>query len=412
MSTEEAWTKQSASLELVQQTSKQLEQSVRGLLGWKAGRVTYDTHNGYKVQVDAVTPSLSNPRSIVSITYTDPDTRGHSNENKLHLKLGELALLKYAYPRIPVTLVIGGIKEAWLPYVLTAFAHFYDEVLFLWESGADERLQKMRATPLDTIPRNLQFWSGLSQDWSQVTLTPAGVAIPNGLVRYAVADALRDQVPKVYHPTMITNEIARLTMQRSRQYSGTEWEHYLNSRWGRLEMSRNYFNPVEASVEISLSSAGFMFQGGVAKDVPVPSLLHLLGMRETNLSEDFVLYSRRLDLPVYIQCKSSGGGRRQHGKNIQNRAKEQIARNILYRSKWNDEVLQWSPKAFHWISVLDGDWGVTKRTPYKYIHMLQWAGFDAYFGASELLDSDLSVKRGRKNPLIRYLSDELDCETA
>ena len=411
MSTDDAWTRQSASLEIVQQTSRQLEQAVRGILGWKAGRMIYDTNNGYNIQVDAATPSLSNPESIVSITYTNPDTRGHSNENKFHLKLGELALLKHAYPATPVTLVIGGSKDAWLSYVLSAFTLFYDEVIFLWESGAEERLRDIKADPSLARPRNLKFWSDMSQDWDHVKLISSGEAIPNGLVRYAVADALRDQVPKVYHPTMINNEIARLAMQRSRQYSGTEWDHYINDRWGRIEMSRNYFNPVEASVEISLASANFKFRGGVAKDVPVPSLLHQLGMTQTSLSEDFALYSRRLCLPVYIQCKASGGGRRQHGKNIQNRAKEQIARNILYRSIWNDSALQWSPQSFHWISVLDGDWGVSRRTPYKYMHMLQWAGYDAYFGASDLLNADLSVKRRDNNQLIHYLNDSLDCET-
>ena len=411
MTTDDAWAKQSASLEIVQQTSRQLEQSVRGILGWKTGRITYDTANGYKIQVDAVTPSLSGPESIVSITHTNPDTRGHSNENKLHLKLGELALLKHAYPQVPVTLVIGGSEKAWLPYVLSAFAHFYDEVIFLWESVANERLREIRANPLDIPLRNPKFWSDFSQDWDQVELTPTGEAIPNGLIRYAVADTLRDQVPKVFHPTMIRNEIAKLCMQRSQQYSGAEWGHYLNDRWGRIEMSRNYFNPVEASVEISLAKANLKFRGGVAQDVPVPSLLHQLGMTETSLSEDFVLHSRRLGLPVYVQCKASGGGRKQHGKNIQNRAKEQIARNIFYRSVWNAPVLQWPPKAFHWVSVLDGDWGVSKSTPYKYLHMLQWAGYDAYFGASDLLDDDLSVKKGGDNPLIRYLTDTLGCET-
>ena len=411
MTTDDAWTRQSASLEIVQQTSRQLEQAVRGMLGWKTGRITYDIANGYKIQVDAATPSLSSPESIVSITYTNPDTKGHSNENKLHLKLGELALLKHAYPQATITLVIGGSEEAWLPYVLRAFAHFYDEVIFLWETGADEQLRKIRANPLVTVPRNLTFWSDLSQDWGQVELIPEGEAIPNGLVRYAVADTLRHQMPKVFHPTMIDNEVARLCMQRSRQYSGTEWDHYINDRWGGIEMARNYFNPVEASVEISLANANLKFDGGVAQDVPVPSLLHQLGMTETSLSEDFVLYSRRLEVPVYIQCKASGGGRQQHGKNIQNRAKEQITRSIFYRSVWNDPVLQWPSKAFHWISVLDGDWGVSRSTPYKYLHMLQWAGYDAFFGASDLLDDDLSVKRGDSNPLVRYLTDTLECET-
>ena len=82
MTTDDAWTKQSASLEIVQQTSSQLEQAVRGMLGWTTGRITYDIANGYKIQVDAVTPSLSSPESIVSVTYTNPDTKGHSNEKQ------------------------------------------------------------------------------------------------------------------------------------------------------------------------------------------------------------------------------------------------------------------------------------------------------------------------------------------
>ena len=411
MSTDNAWASQSASLEIVQKTSRQLEQSVRDLLCWKTGRMIYDTNNGYKIQVDATTPSLSNPESIVSVTYTDPDKKGHSNENKFHLKLGELALLKHAYPKTPVTLVIGGSKDAWLSYVLRAFTLFYDEVIFLWEPGTVKRLQDIKAKPSLPGQRNPKFWSDLSQEWDRVKLISSKEAIPNGLIRYAVADALRDQVPKVHHPTLINNEIARLAMQRSKQYSGTEWDHYLKDRWQGIEMSRNYFNPVEATVEISLTSASFKFGGGVARDVPVESVLRKAGMTETSLSEDFVLYSRRLCQPVYIQCKASGGGRQQHGKNIQNRAKEQIARNILYRSAWDGSVLQWSPQSFHWISVLDGDWGVSKRTPYKYLHMLQWAGYDAYFSASGLLNADLSVKRGDNNPLIRYLTDSLDCET-
>ena len=67
-------------------------------MGWQGGRVTYDHVRGYTLQVDAAHPSVARPDVIVSVTYTNPDTRGHSNENKLQLKLGELALLKGAFP--------------------------------------------------------------------------------------------------------------------------------------------------------------------------------------------------------------------------------------------------------------------------------------------------------------------------
>src|SRR5690606_28847384 len=101
----------------------------------------------------------------------------------------------------------------------------------------------------------------------------------------------------------------------------------------RMEMARSYFNPVEAVTELVLTKSGLSFEGGVARDVQVPSLLHDFGMTTTKMSEDFLLFSEALQMEVRIQCKTSGGGRKQHGKNIQNRAKEQIARSIFYRCR-------------------------------------------------------------------------------
>jgi hypothetical protein len=113
-------------------------------------------------------------------------------------------------------------------------------------------------------------------------------------------------------------------------------------------------------------------------------------------------------MPVYIQCKSSGGGRDQHGKNIQNRTKEQITRSIIYRCGKNDGEIEWRRKKFHWIAILDGDWGVTKKEPLKYIHMLQLAGYDKIMSANDLLDPNCNVKR-KGNPLIEYLTRYLNC---
>lgn len=132
-------------------------------------------------------------------------------------------------------------------------------------------------------------------------------------------------------------------------------------------------------------------------------------MPETKVSEDFVLFSKALQQPVYIQCKASGGGRRQHGKNIQNRTKEQTTRGLLYTCSSPDrEALTWRAKRFHWIAVLDGDWGVTRSEPLKYVHMLQLAGYDQLFPAESLVTDGLSVRRS-DNPLLRYLVHELQC---
>lgn len=406
---ERAWASQSKSLVDVQKQGSGLEKLVRDVVKWSGGRVTYDPANGYQIQVDSVYPSVDRPETIISVTYTNPDTRGHSNENKFHLKVGELALLKNAYPKLKIVLAIGGSKETWLPYVLQAFQIFYDEVIFLWQETGRKRLQDIARNPAAIKLRNNGLWTNMRTAWQSRKL--ASALPPSGLLRYKVLDDFKTQSPTVHHPSLITNEIARLCMQRSRDSSGAEWDSYLARRWNSIEMSRNYFNPNEAAVELALMSANLKYEGGVARDIEVRSLLHDLGMTGTRLSEDFILTSRRLNCPVYIQCKASGGGRTQHGKNIQNRTKEQITRSILYscRSKGGHNI-DWHEKDFHWIGVVDGDWGVTKRQPLKYIHMLQLAGYDKIICAEDLVDTKLSVKK-KKNPLLTYLTETLDCAT-
>ena len=232
--------------------------------------------------------------------------------------------------------------------------------------------------------------------------------IPTGLVRYAVLDQMKSDAGHS-NPQNLANEIARFCMQASYENSGTEWGHYRRENWNAIEMSRSYFNPVEALVEISLQSGDFHYQGGVAKDVEVNSFLHQLGMVNTKMSEDFILYSDKLNRPVYIQCKASGGGRTQHGKNIQNRTKEQVARGILYTSVLDERgSLTFKAPDFHWIGVVDGNWNVTQSEPAKYMHMLQMAGYGEIIAASELVDIDLNVKKELNNPLVRYL-EQLQC---
>ena len=139
----QAWHNQSQSLMKVQETGPELENSVKKILGWGGGRVMYDINRKYSVQLDAVYPSPKTPETFVSVTYTNPDKPGHSNENKFHLKVGELALLKNAYPKVRAVLAIGVTRESWLPYVLEAFDIFYDEILLLWTFKGQERLREI-----------------------------------------------------------------------------------------------------------------------------------------------------------------------------------------------------------------------------------------------------------------------------
>jgi len=405
---EEAWANQAASLVEVQRYGSNLERTVRDSIDWDGGRVRYDAVNGYTIQTDCVHPNLANPDAVVSVTYSNPDVPGHSNENKLQLKLGELALLKNAYPSLRAILVLGGTREAWLPYVIDAFQFFFDEVIFLWDSNDAERLLKLAASPSSVAAKHVDFWSALRTGWSQRTLSPSSATIPNCLVRYAILDALK-QSAGATDPANIANEIARHCMQTSLTSGQTEWDHFIAGRWNKIEMSRSYFNPVEAIVDLTLTRAQLAYQGGLAQDVEIPSLLHQLGMTRTKLSEDFVLFSEKLGKPVYVQCKSSGGGRTQHGKNIQNRTKEQVARGILYTAKIENGKLTWRDKDFHWISVLDGNWGVNRSEAFKYVHMLELAGYDKLFCAADLLDESLQL-RTSDNPLVRYLVDELQCK--
>lgn len=405
---DKAWSNQAASLVEVQQFGGNLERTVRNSLGWEGGRVVYDFLRKYRIQVDCIYPSVSKPEVIVSVTYSNPDSPGHSNENKLQLKLGELALMKNAYPDIRAILVLGGTREAWLQYVIAAFQFFFDKVLFLWDTHDADELLRIGKNPQTVTQKHQPFWTALRASWKSRILSEPHIKPPLGLVRYAILDILVKS-SGASTPKEIKNEIARHCMEASLATGGAvEWNHFLAKRWQAIEMSRSYFNPVEAATDLLLRHGRFKFEGGLARDVEISSLLHQLGMKKTKMSEDFVLYSEKLKCPVYIQCKASGGGRTQHGKNIQNRTKEQVARGLLYTAQIDDQKqLVWKEKKFHWIGIVDGDWGVTKREALKYVHMLELAGYDKLIPAADLLNPDFSLKRN-DNPLIVYLNS-LNC---
>ncbi len=415
-----AYEEQSQSLKYVQKFGPELESAVSTALAWPGGRVVYFTNEQkveYDLQVDCCFPDLRNPDAVVSVTYCKPDTPGHSNENKLQLKLGELMLIKGAFPGCHSVLVIGGNKETWLKYVLSAFSYFFDRIVFAWSDDFDKQILDIKKNPKKSVLKHDGVWRQLTKEWRQVKLWN-GAPI-NSNLRKSLWEAISETGREGELPENIGNEIFRYCMEtafrrhkESRGRVGKEWTSYLNEDWDALWQSRSFFNPAEAAVELSLRHARFGFKGALAKDEDVPSLIHTLGgadVDNTKVSEDFVLFSRALNRPVFIQSKSTGGGFEGHGKNIQNRTKEQLARSLFYRGSIKDGNIVLRQKDYFWISVLDGNWGITKKTPLKYMHMLQWAGYDFLLAADSLVSEDLSLNP--RNQLIAKLR-ELDCETS
>ncbi len=415
---ESAYYNQSVSLAKVQKIGPALEKDIKEKLSWDSGRLVYYENESkgisYDIQVDACYPSIERPEVFVSVTYCDPDTPGHSNENKLQLKLGELMLFKAKYPKIKGVLIIGGTKEAWLSYVIEAFEYFFDTVLFTWDKDFDSKLQQLKTNPQNIICKHSNIWDKLSEEWNN---TPLSFETPiNSFLREKAWNYMCEHGCEGDTPTKIKNEIIRNCMTAAykcsvatRARSGVEWQHYMHEKWDKLWQSRSFFNPAEAAIEIVLYRNGYAYLGGIASDVAVPSLIHYLGgenVDNTKVSEDFIAYSMKYNMPVLIQSKATGGGKERHGKNIQNRTKEQIARSLFYRGYIENGSLKIRDKDYIWVSVLDGNWGVTKKSPLKYQHMLQWAGYDCLIPADSLVDENLVVTD--RNMLVSLLSD-LEC---
>lgn len=409
-----AYESQSKSLVNVQQIGPALEKQIRNALGWPSGKILYASVGKYqyKIQSDAHWPDSKNPKIFLSVTYCNPDTPGHSNENKLQLKIGELMLFKAKYPELKSILIIGGTKEAWMPYVLEVFKHFFDEVIFIWQSNFQKRISDIKISPEKVELKHQDLWKAVSKEWKKISLDLNEKPI-NSFLRETIWEWAKSN-SKYNSPDSIPNKIFQLCMQsafnkqrETRGKSGIEWTHYRNKNWSSLWQSRSFFNPAEAAITCILQQRNYAFYGGLAKDVAVPSLIHHFGgtnVDNTKVSEDFILFSEALNKPIFIQSKASGGGLKRHGKNIQNRTKEQVTRGLLYRGhiNQNNEICL-RPKDFIWVGVLDGDWGVTQATPLKYHHMLYWAGYEKLVAADDLVNEDLQPDNSLKNPLVSYL---------
>ena len=417
-----AYFNQSVSLSRVQEIGPAIEAMVKERFNWVNGRMKYFDYLyenkgiSYDIQVDACYPNVNTPEAFVSVTYCNPDTPGHSNENKLQLKLGELMLFKAKYPNIRSILVIGGTKEAWLAYVLQAFNYFFDKVLYTWDDNFEQEVSLISHNPNIISCKHADIWNRLSNEW-RTTQLYFGPAIDSYL-RENAWKYMKEHGCEGDTPSKISNPIIRNCMQAAydcsvatRARSGVEWQNYMHERWDKLWQSRSFFNPAEAAIEIILEENKIAHLGGIAVDAEVPSLIHYLGGEDvdnTKVSEDYIVFSKKFNMPVFIQSKSTGGGKERHGKNIQNRTKEQIARSLFYRGYIDDGKLALREKDFIWISVLDGNWGVTKKTPLKYLHMLQWAGYDYLVPADSMVDSELNVLSN--NSQLPDILVDLDCE--
>lgn len=198
-------------------------------------------------------------------------------------------------------------------------------------------------------------------------------------------------------------------MTVAQKKNNAEWVHFRKSKNSRIRLAkfwekRSFFNPSESSVDLTLSRMGNHYLGGIATDVLVDNFMSRLAkikvnyeeFNRTKMSEDFVLKGidkNKQSHLVYIQCKSSGGGLERHGKNIQNRAKEQIARGLLYRadlqlnSKNSSYKLVTKEQDWIWIGIIDGNWKTNRAYPEKYIHLLYLAGYNFLISADSLIDS-------------------------
>ena len=163
-----AYNSQSRSLIDVQVRGTELENQIRKILGGEEGRIKYsDNHEYAKIQADIVHPTISDPKMIFSVTHTKPDTRGHSNENKFQLKLGELVLWKTYNPDLRIVIVVGGKEIEWLSYVLHAFPHFFDEYIYMWEENEKKKLAQYECIKT----RHDEFWGAEKERRDSIILS-------------------------------------------------------------------------------------------------------------------------------------------------------------------------------------------------------------------------------------------------
>src|SRR5208283_4100225 len=112
-----------------------------------------------------------------------------------------------------------------------------------------------------------------------------------------------------------------------------------------------------------------------------------LGFAGCHRRTDFILKTNE-GIPVYIECKSAGGGEGgKLTKHITDRSREQLARSVFHRSRFENSTIESNDKGFKWFYVLDGNWRTPSRYPLKYLHILEMIGVDGVFSCDDLVDN-------------------------
>lgn len=233
-----AYFAQSAALAEVQKRWGALEKAVREQAGCVKGRARYaDAHDLARLQVDGAYPNCDKPELLVSVTHTDPDKPGHSNENKFHLKLGELYLFKTFSPTVLHMLAVGITQAAWAPYVLEAFKLFFDDVPFSWDGDFLEKIKN--AQKLNT--KNDAFWEAEAQRRSTIKLATDPTLAPRSALRMKF---YKDIVPKFLKCRRL-EDIDHLTMR----YMAESSAHTKNERgfWFRLQSEESQYGSAQGS---------------------------------------------------------------------------------------------------------------------------------------------------------------------
>jgi len=412
-----AYDSQKNSLILTQQNAQELEKHIRQVLttnkikynkGDKSIVLYSDINSSANIQADIAIPNFKNPETIIEITHTNPDKPGHSNENKLHQKIGALYLWKTHNPKTRIILVMGGKKNAWLSYVEKAFGLFFDNVVTLWGGKFDERLINALNCPL----KNSEFWDHEKTRRDKVVLETNENNAPISILRINFYKHIIKKYLGVGHPRMIKNDALQyMALCSYNSGKGIFWDYLTNKKYNLIWQERSFFNPMEAVVYCLLDKNNFKFEGDLLKDIEVkPNLLHQFGIKNTKISEDFVLFSRKFKIPVHIQCKASSGGMDLHTKALPSRSREQITRSIFARCSYDVKLKKIisNDHRFILIYILDGKWRSPENYKLKYIHNLQFAGANRIYSAEELVDKNFNPNHNCN--LIKFLK-EIKCET-
>lgn len=377
-------------------TGRQLENFVSKILNHQSifyedeKNLQYDDyHRSASIREDFILPNTGNPKTTIYVTHSNPSkARGHSNENKLHQALGELYLLKTYYPELRCVAFLGGLREKWTEYVPQAISFFYDGVSYAWDNDPAESFLQALDAPL----KHSKFWEEETQLRKSIELSTDPQIAPNSFLR---TNFYKQVIPKylgITSPAAIYNEPLKFMAQSAIDKNGAFWQHLYSGDFPKIWSERTYFNPLEACVALLLNKEQFAYKGGLGEDVDVHhNLLLEMGYSSANRKTDFLLEDAE-GVPVYIQCKSAGGGQEgQLTKHITDRAREQIARSMIYRSTYRNGKLISQPKNFRWYFVLDNKWRTPNHYPLKYLHILEIAGVDQVFPSDDLITDNFEV---------------------